>query len=41
LNAAKIKGGINQVTVRSFPEQDMEVLPGLKITNMFFTGEYK
>ncbi|WP_418791814.1 hypothetical protein [Phosphitispora sp. TUW77] len=30
---------INQVTVKSFPEEEVELLPGLKITNMIFRGE--
>ena len=32
---------INQITVRSFPETEIELLPGLKITNMVFTGDRK
>ncbi len=39
--AAQLEGRINQVTVQSFPEEEMELLPGLKITNMLFTGEHK
>ncbi len=39
--AAKLQGKINHVTVRSFPEEEIELLPGLKITKMIFTGEYK
>lgn len=30
---------INQVMVKSFPEEEVELLPGLKITNMLFRGE--
>lgn len=30
---------IRQITVTSFPGEELEVLPGLKITNMMFTGE--
>ncbi len=32
-------GRINKITVTSFPDEDIEFLPGLKITNMIFTGE--
>jgi hypothetical protein len=32
-------GRINRITVTSFPDEDIELLPGLKITNMIFTGE--
>jgi hypothetical protein len=39
--AANLEGKINRVTVQSFPEEEVELLPGLRITNMFFTGEYK
>lgn len=38
---AQLEGRINQVTVQSFPEDEIELLPGLKITNMLFTGEHK
>lgn len=38
---AKMDGKINQVTVKSFPEEEVELLPGLKITNMLFIGEHK
>ncbi len=37
--AAQLEGKINRVTVQSFPEEEIELLPGLKITNMLFTGE--
>ncbi|QNB47773.1 hypothetical protein BR63_16740 [Thermanaerosceptrum fracticalcis] len=37
--AAHMEGKINQVTVQSFPEEEVELLPGLKITNMLFRGE--
>jgi len=37
--AAHFEGKINRVTVQSFPEEEIELLPGLKITNMLFTGE--
>ena len=30
---------ISQITVVSFPDEEMELLPGLKITNMMFSGE--
>lgn len=33
--------GIGRVTVQSFPEEDVELVPGLKITNMNFTGVVK
>lgn len=33
--------GINRLVVRSFPEEDLEILPGLKMTNLLFTGEKK
>lgn len=38
---AKMDGKINQVTVKSFHEEEVELLPGLKITNMLFIGESK
>lgn len=38
---AGMDGKINQVTVKSFPEEEVELLPGLKITNMLFIGERK
>ncbi len=34
--AAHLDGKIYQVTVESFPEDEVELLPGLKITNMLF-----
>ncbi len=37
--AARLEGKINQVTVQSFPDEEVEILPGLKITNMQFRGE--
>lgn len=37
--AANLDGRINRVSVASFPEEEVELLPGLKITNMLFTGE--
>ena len=37
--SSNAQGKINQITVRSFPDEDIELLPGLKITNMIFTGE--
>lgn len=36
-----LTGTINQITVKSFPETEIELLPGLKITNMVFTGDKK
>ena len=39
--AIHIETRINQITVTSLPEQEIELLPGLKITNMFFLGERK
>lgn len=30
---------IYRITVTSYPDEDIELLPGLKITNMIFTGE--
>lgn len=33
------KAKVNKVIVKSFPETEVELLPGLKITNMLFTGE--
>lgn len=30
---------INQIIIKSFPEEEVELLPGLKITNMVFRGE--
>ncbi|MEW6624060.1 MAG: hypothetical protein AB1420_13180 [Bacillota bacterium] len=39
--AAHVEGKISQVTVQSFPEEEVELLPGLKITNMLFIGERK
>ena len=38
LTAHKVER-INQVIVQSFPEEEVELLPGLKITNMLFKGE--
>lgn len=37
--AAHMEEKINQVMVQSFPEEEVELLPGLKITNMLFRGE--
>ena len=34
--AARLDGKINQVRVQSFPDQEVELLPGLKITDMLF-----
>ncbi|NLD47481.1 MAG: hypothetical protein GX660_09815 [Clostridiaceae bacterium] len=34
-----LDGKINLVRVKSIPEDEVEILPGLKITNMFFVGE--
>lgn len=34
-----VDGVINQVRVRSIPEEEVEILPGLKVTNMIFVGE--
>lgn len=36
--AARLEGRINQVRVQSFPEREVELLPGLKITDMLFKG---
>jgi hypothetical protein len=36
--AARLEGKINRVRVQSFPEEEVELLPGLKITNMLFEG---
>lgn len=38
---AHVDGKINQVTVKSFPEEELELLPGLKITKMLFIGGYR
>ena len=38
---AGVEGKVNRVVVRCFPEEEIELLPGLKITNMQFTGEHK
>lgn len=35
----QLDGIINQVTVTSFPAEELELLPGLKITNILFAGE--
>ncbi|WP_371363613.1 hypothetical protein SRRS_44910 [Sporomusa rhizae] len=35
------KTNVNNVIVKSFPETEVELLPGLKITNMLFIGESK
>lgn len=35
------ENSIRRITVRSFPDEDVELLPGLKITNMLFTGEVR
>ncbi|WP_027631032.1 hypothetical protein [Ruminiclostridium cellobioparum] len=32
----KAEGRINRITVTSYPDEDVELLPGLKITNMIF-----
>lgn len=37
--ATRQEGKITRVVVESFPEEDIELLPGLKITNMVFRGE--
>jgi len=37
--AVRLEETINRVTVQSFPEEEIELLPGLKITNMLFRGE--
>lgn len=37
--AADSVGKIIEVKVKSFPEDDVELMPGLKITNMLFVGE--
>lgn len=34
-------GKINAVKVKSIPQEEVEILPGLKITNMVFMGEKK
>lgn len=36
-----VDGNINMVRVKSIPEDEVEILPGLKITNMLFVGEKK
>lgn len=38
---ARVEGQFNQVTVKSFPQEEVEFLPGLKITNMLFIGARK
>jgi hypothetical protein len=38
VRAVRLEGGINRIAVRSFPEEDVELLPGLKITNLQFSG---
>jgi len=38
---AQIESTINRIVVKSFPEEDVELVPGLKITNMVFIGEEK
>ena len=35
---AKLDGLIKKITIESYPGEDIELLPGLKITNMIFTG---
>jgi hypothetical protein len=35
--AAHLEATITRLIVRSFPEEDLELLPGLKITNMQFS----
>ncbi len=37
--ALGMESNISRITVTSLPEQEMELLPGLKITNMLFIGE--
>jgi hypothetical protein len=37
--ALHMEGKMNQVAVQSFPEEEVELLPGLKVTNMLFRGE--
>jgi hypothetical protein len=39
--AAQAGGKMYAVIVNSFPDEEVELLPGLKITNMLFTGERK
>lgn len=34
-----LESRINRITVTSQPEQEIELLPGLKMTNILFTGE--
>ena len=34
-------GRIGRIIVQSFPDEELELLPGLKITNMIFTGEVR
>ena len=34
-------GRIGRIVVQSFPSEELELLPGLKITNMIFTGEVR
>lgn len=37
----QMDGKVDQVAIKSFPEEEVEILPGLKITNMLFIGECK
>ena len=39
MHKVNLVGKIHSLTVTSYPEEDIELLPGLKITNMIFTGE--
>lgn len=36
---ANVTGKMHRITVTSYPDEDIELLPGLKVTNMIFTGE--
>ncbi|MDD2215440.1 MAG: hypothetical protein PHR60_04195 [Eubacteriales bacterium] len=38
---AHMENKIGSITVQSFPEEDVELLPGLKITNLLIKGEHK
>lgn len=39
MHKANAVGKIRRITVTSYPDEDIELLPGLKLTNMLFTGE--
>jgi hypothetical protein len=39
MHKANVAGKMHRITVTSYPDEDIELLPGLKLTNMIFMGE--